>query len=392
MLEILSKKFIKNHQDYQNIKVRGHYGVLCSVLSITLNVMMAIFKIMLGLVTNSAAVLADGFNNLSDVASNGASLFGFVMALKNPDKEHPFGHGRMEYLASMLIALLIFFVGLQTFWHAVLHIVNPANTEFSYLTIFVLVISIFIKIWMGRFNAKIGKMIDSTTLIAAGRDSINDVLATFATLIAVMTSNYTDLPIDGLLGALVAIIILKTGYIIFKETLASLLGKAPDEDLLTTLRRFVATYERVIGTHDLMIHDYGPGRRYLTLHVEVDKNEELMAIHEVIDLIERDIYAKFKIKATIHLDPVDLDDELTRQMKYSVNEIVSGINSQYSIHDFRIRRCAKGKTLIFDVTIPADDITPHHELMAVIDQKIKENNAENGDNYKTLIEIDHNWT
>ena len=388
MLEMLSRKFIKDHQNYQNIKVRSHYGILCSILSIVLNLIMAAFKIILGFVTNSAAVLADGFNNLSDVASNAASLFGFVMALKNPDKEHPFGHGRMEYLASMLIALLIIFVGLQTFWHAVLHIINPVITEFSYLTVIVLIVAICVKIWMGQFNAKIGKMIDSTTLIAAGRDSINDVLATVATLIAVVAANFTDLPVDGLLGALVAIIILKTGYTIFKETLASLLGKAPDEDLLIKLRRFVATYDRVIGTHDLMIHDYGPGRRYLTIHVEVDKNEEMMAIHEVIDLIERDIYATFKIKATIHLDPVDLDDELTRKMKYTVNEIVQEINQDYTIHDFRIRRYYNEMTLIFDVTIPADDTTSHHHLIAELDRRITEVEGQ----YKTLIEIDHSYT
>jgi cation diffusion facilitator family transporter len=388
MVSFLSKKLIKNFDDYQNAKVRSHYGVLCSVLSIVLNLIMAGFKIALGFITNSAAVLADGFNNLSDVASNVASLVGFVLALKNPDKEHPFGHGRMEYLASMLIALLILFVGLQTFWHAVLHIIHPVVTEFSQITVFVLIISIMMKVWMGRFNTVVGKMIESTTLIAAGRDSINDVLATITTLIAVIAANFTTLPVDGLLGAVVAIIILKTGFNIFKETLASLLGKAPDEDLLTKLRRFVATYDRVIGTHDLMIHDYGPGRRYLTIHVEVDKNEEMMAIHEIIDQIERDIYTNFKIKATIHLDPVDLHDELTRKMKLVVSNVLWAINPNYSIHDFRVSRSGDTATLIFDVQIPADDTTPHHDLMALIDGKINEADVQ----YKTLIQIDHSYT
>ena len=389
MLEMLSRKFIKNHTDYQNVKVRGYYGILCSVLSIVLNFIMAGFKIILGIATNSTAVMADGFNNLSDVASNIASLVGFIMALKNPDKEHPFGHGRMEYLASMLIAILIIFVGLQTLWHAVYHIINPGTTEFSNLTVVVLVISILIKIWMGRFNWQVGKKIDSVTLIAAGRDSVNDVLTTAATLIAVVLARFITLPfVDGLLGAVVALIILKTGYTIFKETLASLLGRAPDAELLLTLRRFVATYDRVIGTHDLMIHDYGPGRCYLTIHVEVDKNEEMTAIHEVIDRIERDIYTNFKIKATIHLDPVDLDDESTRKMKHEISQIVHNINEKYSIHDFRIRRDADENTLIFDVQIPADDTRSHHELMAIIDDKINESLGK----YQTLIQIDHSYS
>lgn len=388
MLDLLSKKFIRNYADYQNIKVRGHYGVLTSIVSIFFNTLMAGFKIVLGFITGSSAVLADGFNNLSDVASNAASLVGFIMALKNPDKEHPFGHGRMEYLASLVISILILFVGFQNLWNSIWHVIDPTVVEFSFLTVLVLVLSILIKLWMGRFNLAVGKKIDSSALMAASKDSISDVLATVTTLIAIIWSQYTSLPVDGLLGAVVSIIIIKTGLQIAKETLAALLGTAPDEELLTKLQHFVATYNRIIGTHDLMIHDYGPGRRYLTIHVEVDKNEEMMTIHDVIDRIERDIYTDFKIKATIHLDPVDLNDELTRKMKLVVIDILWEINPTYNVHDFRIRRSDREITLIFDVQIPADDITPHHDLMELIDGKINE--ADN--RYKTLIQIDHSYT
>jgi len=388
MLELLSKRFIKNYSDYQNTKVRGHYGMLVSIVSILLNAVMAGFKIALGFMTGSSAILADGFNNLSDVASNVASLFGFVMALKNPDKEHPFGHGRMEYLASLAIALLIFFVGTQTLWNSVFHIISPVAVEFTFMTVIVLISSIVIKLWMGRFNLAVGKKIDSQALTAASKDSLSDVLATVATLIAIILSQYTTLPVDGLLGVVVSVIILKTGIDIYRDTMASILGKAPDEELLTKLRRFVATYDHIIGSHDLMIHDYGPGRRYLTIHVEVNKNEELMVIHEVIDQIERDIYNDFKIKATIHLDPVDLTDELTRKMKLVVSDVLWKINSQYSLHDFRIKKNDSEVTLIFDVQIPADDLTPHHDLMRQIDGLINEA----GHKYKTLIQIDHSYT
>lgn len=388
MIDYLSKRFIKNYQNYTDSKVRGHYGILCSILSIVLNLMMAGFKIMLGLITNSIAIIADGFNNLSDVASNIASLIGFAMALKNPDKEHPFGHGRMEYLASLLIAVLILFVGLQTIWDAIDHIINPEPVFFTMIAVVVLLISIVIKYIMGRFNFVIGKRIQSSTLIAAGRDSKVDILATAVTLIALITSLYTDLPVDGILGVFVSIIILKTGYEIGKETVSSLLGAPPDEYLLHELKEFVSNYEKILATHDYMIHDYGHGKRYLTLHVEVDKNEEMMTIHEVIDHIERNIYDKFKIKATIHVDPIDLDDILTRDLKKLLVIIITAINPNYSMHDFRIRKTADRLLLIFDVLIPADDATPHAELIARINDLIKSHNCD----YDTLIEIDHSYT
>ena len=388
MIDFLSKKFIKDYDNYQKVEVRGRYGILCSVLSIVLNLIMAVFKIALGVMTNSVAILATGFDTLADVASNTASLFGFMMALKNPDKEHPFGHGRMEYLASLVIAFLILFVGTQLLWDSVYHVIHPEEIHFSLLSIFVLLISIVIKLWMWRINSVVGKRIDSGTLMAASKDSLSDVIARIVTLIVVIASLYLDFPIDGIFGAVVSLIILKTGYDIAKETVTSLLGAPPDEKLLEELKVFTSSYDRVIGTHDLMIHDYGPGRRYLTMHVEVNKNEEMMAIHEVIDNIERDIYATFNIQATIHLDPVDLDDQLTRKMKSVATRIVTEMNVNYSIHDFRVRRYAGDTTLIFDVTIPAEDTMSHHELMAQIDTKIKHYDPD----FNTLIQIDHSYT
>jgi len=388
MVDFLSKKFIKDYENYSDPKVRGRYGFLSSLVSIILNVIMAVFKIILGFVTNSVAIMADGLNNLSDVASNVATLLGFIFSLKNPDKEHPFGHGRLEYLSGLSISVLIFFVGFQTLWEAIHHIISPEPVVFSPLAVVVLVLSIIFKYFMGRFNLTIGERINSATLIAAGRDSKVDILATSVTLIALISSLWTELPIDGILGAVVSLIILKTGYDIGKETITSLLGAPPDEHLLEELKKFTSTYERVLGTHDLMIHDYGHGRRYLTMHVEVNKNEELMAIHEVIDQIERDICRVFKLKATIHLDPVDLEDELTKQMKHVVSMIVTQIDAKYSMHDFRIRHYAGESTLIFDVVIPADDVLPHHDIMKLIDAEVKKYDPQ----FHTLIEIDHSYT
>lgn len=388
MINFLSKTFIKDYDKYDDPKVRGRYGIFCNLINIILNLLMAGFKIVVGSITNSVAILADGFNNLSDVASNIVTLVGFTLSSKNPDKEHPFGHGRMEYLSSLGIAILIIFVGLQTLWNSIIHIITPKPVYFSYVAVIVLITSILIKYLMGRFNFIVGSKIKSSTLIAAGKDSKVDVLTTTVTLIALIASLYTDLPIDEILGSIVSLIILKTGYEIAKDTIASLLGSAPDEELLKELSHFVSSYERVLGTHDLMIHDYGPGRKYLTIHVEVNKNEEMMDIHDLIDNIERDIYDKFKIKTTIHLDPVDLDDEFTHKMKIKTNMIITNINANYSIHDFRIRRYGNDVTLIFDVTIPAEDTTSHHKLIKQIDDEIKNYDPK----FNTLIQIDHSYT
>lgn len=389
-IDVLSNKVVRDDDSdrYHEPKVRGRYGILCSVVSIILNLVISSFKLILGFATNSVAIIADGFNNLSDVASSVATLLGFVFSLKDPDKEHPFGHGRLEYLTGLIISVLIIFVGLQTLRESINHMITPQPVYFSQVGIVVLLVSIILKYLMGRLNLTVGARINSTALIAAGRDSKVDILATIATLIALVCSLYTELPVDGILGAVVSLIILKTGYEIAKETITSLLGAPPDENLLEALSAFTATHDRVLGTHDLMIHDYGPGRKYLTLHVEVNKNEDMMAIHDVIDKIERDIYRKFKIKATIHLDPIDLDDELTRKMKEFVTDIVTLMNVNYSIHDFRIRQIEQKVTLIFDVTIPADDVFVHDDLIKHIDNEIKKSYP----NYDTLIEIDHSYT
>lgn len=389
MIDFLSRKFIKHSEDdYKLASIRGRYGIFSSVVSIILNVVMAAFKIFLGVITGSVAMMADGFNNLSDVASNVATLLGFIFSVKNPDKEHPFGHGRLEYLAGLSISVLILFVGTQTLWDAIGHIRVSEPVEFSWLAVLVLTISILLKYLMGKFNFTIGTRINSATLIAAGKDSRVDILATLATLFALFSSRWTELPVDGFLGAVVSFIILKTGYDIGKDTITALLGAPPDEDLMEELKVFTSSYDRIIGTHDIMIHDYGPGKKYLTMHVEVNKNEELVSIHEVIDKIERDIYKTFRLQATLHLDPVDLDDELTIKMKEKVAQIVRVMNHQYTIHDFRILHRETGAKLIFDVTIPADDLTSHHDLIALIDEKVKKYDP----NFSTLIEIDHSYT
>lgn len=387
MIQFLSNRFIKNSTEYTNPMVRQRYGILCSIISIGCNIVLVIFKITMGIVTNSIAIQADGLNNLSDVGSNLASLFGFKLANKHPDEDHPYGHGRMEYVAGLVIAFLIILVGLQSLKDSVLKIISPETVTFSLLACFLLVVSIFVKLWMFLFNRTIGNNIHSSTLHAASRDSLNDMITTFATLLALVASLFTDLPVDGIFGTIVSLVVLKAGYDVFNDTVDPLLGKAPDKELIKEIEIEILSHEEALGIHDLMMHDYGPGRRFLTLHVEVDCSEDIMSVHDAMDLIERDILKKFHILTTIHMDPIDSNDAVTNELKEMVIEIIKEIDEGYTIHDFRVVSGPTHTNLIFDVLIPATDEIEHRILKQLINKKIKEKNNK----LYTVIQIDHSF-
>ena len=326
MFKILAKKFIKNNTEFNNPKVREQYGTLCSIISIVCNIVLVIFKLTMGAITHSIAIQADGLNNLSDVGSNLASLFGFKLANKHPDIEHPYGHGRIEYVAGLIIAFLILLVGFQALRDSVFKIIAPEKVTFTIVAVIILIVSILIKLWMAVFNRYASKKINSATLLAASQDSLNDVLATLATLISLILSLYTDLPVDGIMGAVVSIIVLKAGIEIFKDTVNPLLGMAPDKELIKELEEYILSYPEALGIHDLMMHDYGPGRKFLTLHVEVDCNDNIMATHDAMDRIERAVLDKYHILTTIHMDPIDSSDILTNELKEIVIGVVKEIN------------------------------------------------------------------
>lgn len=326
-------------------------------------------------------------NNLSDVGSNLASLFGFKLANKHPDAEHPYGHGRIEYVAGLIIAFLILLVGLQSLKDSVLKIITPQEITFTFVAVIILIVSILIKLWMASFNRFASKQINSATLLAASQDSLNDVLATFATLVALVLSLYTDLPVDGIMGAVVSVIVLKAGIEIFKNTVDPLLGMAPDKELINSIEKDILAYPAVLGIHDLMMHDYGPGRRFLTLHVEVNCSEDIMAIHDEMDVIERAILEKYHILTTIHMDPIDSSDALTNELKAIVLKVVKDINEHYSIHDFRIVSGPTHTNMIFDVLIPANDQIKH----SLLKQQINERLAKINPNYHTVMQIEHGF-
>ncbi len=387
MFQFIVKKFIKNYQDTTLPHVRASYGTVCSILSIICNGLMVVFKLVFGFLTNSVAIQADGFNNLSDMGSNLATLFGFKLAGKHPDADHPYGHGRYEYITGLIISFLIFLVAFSSLKESFLKFIQPELLHFQTGAVIVLVISILIKFWMASFNKKAGQLIDSTSLRAAAQDSLNDVITTLATLISLCLSLVIDWPIDGIIGTIVSLFVLKSGIDIFKETVDPLLGQSPDKELIDQIYDYVMSFDKVMGIHDFMLHDYGPGRQYMTFHAEVSCHEDMMEIHDQIDLIERELLEKFHVLTTIHMDPIDMDDHLTNELREIVKKIVTQINHQYSIHDFRIVNGPTHTNLIFDVLIPADDCIKHKDLKQLIQSKVKEVNSQ----YFCVIQIDHTF-
>lgn len=387
MFQFIVKKFIKDYDQPNDPLVREKYGIVCSVLSIFCNGFMVVFKLMFGYLTNSVAILADGFNNLSDMGSNLATLFGFKMAGKHPDADHPYGHGRYEYITGLVIAFLILLVGFSSLKESVLKIITPESLNFQMTAVIALIVSILTKLWMAAFNKTAGNTIHSTSLKAASQDSINDVFTTLATLISLCLSLVTDLPVDGIIGLIVSLFVLKSGIEIFKDTVDPLLGQAPDKVFIDEIYEFVMSFDKVIGIHDFMMHDYGPGRQYMTFHAEVDCREDIMILHDQIDLIERQLLDKFNVLTTIHMDPIDMNDELTNQLREDVKNIVYDINHEYSIHDFRIVSGPTHTNLIFDVLVPAEDEIEHALLKKKIEKRVREmNNA-----FFCVIQIDHSF-
>lgn len=387
MFNFIIKTFIKDYLNITNKRVREQYGILCSILSIVSNMIMVIFKLLVGFMINSIALQADGFNNLSDVGSNLATLFGFKLASKHPDSDHPYGHGRYEYIAGLIISFLIITVSFSLFKESLIKILNPSEIIFQWSAVIVIVVSIAIKLWMYYFNTRTGNLIDSTSLKAAGKDSLNDVITTLSTLLSLVCSLFTNLPVDGAIGLFVSFFVLKSGIDIFKDTVNPLLGMAPDKELVLEIQQFVKEYDKVVGIHDFMMHDYGPGRKYLTLHVEVDSHEDMVEVHEQIDTIERDILKEFKILTTIHYDPIDIHDEKTLLLKQQIIDIVKDINDEYSIHDFRVVYGKTKANLIFDVVVPSYDTTKHSLIRKRIDKKVRLLN----ENYNCIMQVEHSF-
>lgn len=387
MIDLILRIFIKNYEDISNPDIREKYGSVASIISIICNLLLCIFKFIAGYLSHSVSIQADAMNNLSDAGSNIATLFGFRLSNKQPDSDHPYGHGRYEYITGLIIAFLILLVAFTSFKESVSKILNPVPMQFNIVTLLILIVSILVKLWMGYLNKSFGNKIDSTSLKAAGQDSINDCVSTFATIVCVIFAYFSDFSIDGLIGLLVSIFIFKAGFEVFNDTVGPLLGQAPDPKLIREIYEFVMSYPRVIGVHDMIIHDYGPSRLFITLHAEIRSDEDVLEAHDMIDAIEREMASRFKCLATIHMDPIDVSDEKTNQLRDKIAKLVTDLNPVYTIHDFRIVSGPTHTNLIFDVVLPANDRSDEVALKALISRKVKEID----NSYFTVIEIDHSY-
>lgn len=383
-MNFLIKRFIKDYKQVENAKVREQYGFLVSIVSIVLNIILATSKLIVGFIANSISIQADALNNYSDVGSNLATLFGFKLASKHPDADHPYGHGRMEYISGLIISFLIFLVAFQSLKEALIKIVQPVAIQFSYISAGVLVMSIVIKLYMGFMNKEMGERINSSSLKAASQDSFNDTITTIAALVSMLLSRYASLNLDGWFGLFVSLFVLKAGIEVFKDTTNPLLGQAPDKKIVNDIEKLVLSHEGILGIHDLMMHDYGPGRSFVTLHAEVDCRADLLQTHDEIDLIEREILENFNIHATLHMDPIDYKNEIVNELKEKVTKIIKSINDVYTLHDFRIVTGPTHTNILFDVVIPTEDTINVVELKKTIDNKIKEINP----TYYSVIDID----
>lgn len=384
MTDFLVKHFVKNYEQLDNPLVRERYGIFSSFVGIFCNVFLCVSKLLIGVMSGSISIISDGFNNLSDCASCFVTILGYKMAAKPADKDHPFGHGRMEYLTSLVIAVVIIVVGFELLKNSFDKLIHPTSLEYSNVALAVVIISIFVKIWMGLFNRKLGKRINSSIMLATSKDSMNDVAATSATLIALVGSLWTDFPLDAIMGILVSAFIFISGFGIVKETVDLLLGRPVDEELVKKLETIVDASEISLGMHDLVIHSYGPGNMMGSVHIEVDCRKNIMDIHEAIDELEREIYNILKINITIHMDPVDPEDELTKVCRQMIQSIAKEIDSALSVHDFRAFTCGDSIKLVFDMLIPFDCKIKEENIKKEIDARL----AHKEENYLTVITFD----
>ena len=376
MTKFLIKLFVKNNADVTDPAVRGRYASLAAFTGIVLNLLLFAGKLTAGLLAASVAVVADAFNNMSDAGSAVVTLIGFRLALKPVDKGHPLGHGRLEYIAGFIVDLLIILVGAELFKSSFEKILSPSLPSVSVLTYALLSAAILIKLWLFFFYRKIGKLIDSSAIRASAFDSLSDTAATALVLISALVSKFTGLAIDGWAGILVASFILFTGFKAAKETIDLLLGTPPKPEFIEEIRNFVKGYPEVAGIHDLIVHDYGPGRKFISFHAEVPADSDINYAHDVIDCVERDMNEKFGCIVTIHLDPIEMNDARVQEMKKLAEESAAEIDPAFTIHEFRMTSGGKHVNMIFDLQVPSDSKMPTEEAAKRVAERISEKNPD----------------
>lgn len=354
MISFFARIFIKDHDNYSAPAVRTAYGVLCSVMGVVLNVLLFAAKYLAGVLSGSIAISADSFNNLSDAGSSLISLIGFRLSSKKPDPEHPFGHGRMEYLSGLAVSVLIIYMGIELAKSSVGKILSPDDISPSLLSAAILALSILVKLYMAFYNRSVGKKISSPAMSATATDSLSDCISTFVVLVSMLISYFTSLNIDGWVGAGVSLLIIWAGITAARDTISPLLGKAPEREFVDRVEEITMAHDEVCGIHDLIVHDYGPGRTVVSLHAEVDGSGDIYQLHDVIDNIETELKDSLGCLAVVHMDPIDFNNEALAHIRADVAAMVCEIDPALSIHDFRMVPGPSHTNYIFDVLLPMD--------------------------------------
>lgn len=375
MTRLLIKLFIRNSENTGSEAVRMRYGVLSGAVGIALNALLALFKLIFGSAAHSIAVVADGVNNLFDAVSSIISLIGFKISGKPADKEHPFGHGRVEYVSALTLAFFILITGVELIKGSVDKFTNPEPTVFSVPAAVTLAVSIAAKLWLALFNRSIGRRIDSVAVNAVFADSIGDIAATSCSLIALIASGFTSLPVDAVMGIIVACFVIFTGIGIIRDTMGPLLGEPPGKETVDKLQKLVLSHDGIIGIHDIVLNSYGHSRVIGSLHAEVPADADLLTAHDMIDLIEREVREKLGIELSIHMDPIMVDDEETDRFRALVTETVKEIESDATIHDFRVVDGPTHTNLIFDVVLPYKSKLSEEKFRAEVEKRVRQRNG-----------------
>ena len=388
MNNFLLKLFVKDYSNTNDSRVREAYGVLGSIVGIICNIILSISKLVIGTIFSSISITADALNNISDAGSAIVTFFGFKMAARPADKEHPYGHGRMEYVVGFIVSFLILLVGFELGKTSVEKIIKPEEVLFGSALVIVLLFSIVVKFGMSLFNKDLGKRINSATLKAMAQDSFNDSLTTAVVLLSAVITKFTGVNIDGYTSLAVSIFIFYSGIKIFKDTLNPLLGEKPSPELVDAIKEKLMSYEGIVGVHDLIVHNYGPGKIFASVHAEVPAENDILQSHGIIDLAERKIAKELNILLTIHMDPIETDNEFVNELKALTNEIIKNIDPSINCHDFRIVKAETHTNIIFDVVIPFNYKKTDCELKYEIDSKFKQLEI----NYYTVITVDREYT
>lgn len=386
MTNLLIKLFIKDN-DISNLETRGKYGVLSSATGIVVNILLSIVKLFIGIIANSISIISDALNNITDVGSSVVTMIGFKISQKKIDKDHPWGHGRMEYITAFIVDIIILMVGFELLKSSIDKIIHPELPAVNNVTIIILVIAVLTKLWLFLFYKKIAKMIDSNAIKGNAYDSISDSISTLVVLISAVVAKLCGISIDGYASLIVSVFILFTGYKAIKETVDLLLGMKPDPEFIKDIEEEAKKYDMISGIHDIMVHDYGPGRKIVSFHAEVPADGDICKVHDIIDQMEQDLFEKFNCITTIHMDPIVVDNKEINDMRDFTEKIVKELNSEFSIHDFRMTDGGKRVNLIFDLVVPRDKEYDKEEIIKNVQQKIHEKDKK----YFAVIKVETSY-